>query len=171
MINFDNDFSQMILNNTSIFKHVHPNYVTAFGIILNFILSYYLFIDKKNHNLYLFASILFFRWLADCLDGNIARKYKKTSKIGNILDSLSDIMLSTIMYFYVCMNIENITIVVSITILCVLYAYYSIFENKIFESHEKLKQTGGIINNTQSFLINNTFILFIIFFMLIKNIN
>ncbi|MGB2110966.1 MAG: CDP-alcohol phosphatidyltransferase family protein [Patescibacteria group bacterium] len=35
------------------------------------------------------------------LDGAVARKYNKTSKLGNILDTLSDFMIGFILYNYI----------------------------------------------------------------------
>ena len=38
--------------------------------------------------------MIFLRYLADIIDGKVARKYKKTSKLGGYLDTISDVMFS-----------------------------------------------------------------------------
>ena len=67
--------------------NVHPNMVTLLG----FIPIYFVYINilaKRNILVYLFA---FLNYTFDCLDGELARKSGKTSKLGGILDSIHDI--------------------------------------------------------------------------------
>jgi hypothetical protein len=154
MIKLDDTISGCILENTNVFQDVHPNCITVFGIALNLVILYYLFFDNKEENLCILGFVLFLRWLADCLDGNIARKYKKTSKIGNILD------LST--------QIKNKMISLVIIVLCAIDIYQNIYQNNIFDNHDKIKKEGDLIENTKSFLINNSYILFIAAFFAIK---
>jgi phosphatidylglycerophosphate synthase len=169
MINGDNDFSKLIINNTNIFENIHPNCITLFGVGLNVAIFYYLFlVENTEENLPIIGGLMFFRWLADCLDGNVARKYKKTSKLGNILDSASDIMLAFIFYLYACTKLKNNTIIIVLTTLCALYAYHAINESKVFESHDKLKQEGGTLSSIQAFMVNNTYVIFILEFLAIK---
>jgi phosphatidylglycerophosphate synthase len=169
MIKFDDLFSQMILNNTDIFENIHPNCITLFGVGLNIAIFYYLFfVENIEDNLLIIGIMLFLRWLADCLDGNVARKYKKTSKLGNVMDSASDILFLFIIYIYLCKQLKNTTAIIILTTLYTLYTYHTIYENKIFETHENIKQEGGLLNNINSFFVNNTFINFIVIFFVIK---
>jgi hypothetical protein len=168
MIKLDDTISGCILENTNVFQDVHPNCITVFGIALNLVILYYLFFDNKEENLCILGFVLFLRWLADCLDGNIARKYKKTSKIGNILDTTSDIMLEIIIALYLSTQIKNKMISLVIIVLCAIDIYQNIYQNNIFDNHDKIKKEGDLIENTKSFLINNSYILFIAAFFAIK---
>lgn len=66
---------------------LHPNTITLFNnLVITPILLYYLYCN------YYFITLLFvwIRAYLDGLDGYIARKYDKTSKVGEIYDHFSD---------------------------------------------------------------------------------
>ena len=75
--------------------NIHPNVVTLIGFIpIYFIYSN--IIMKKRLLVYLFS---FINYTLDCLDGELARKTGKTSKLGGFLDSFHDFAsLLTIVY-------------------------------------------------------------------------
>lgn len=167
----DNKIINFILDNTDIFKNIHPNYVTSFGIIINFVLLY-LCIDKKKINITMIGILLLLRWFVDCLDGNIARKYDKKSDFGNKLDGISDMMLQIFFIFYLCRNIKDKVFTIVLVSLYVLYFYKIIIHDKFFETHENIKnENGNILQKTTSFIVNNSFIVYILAFFIIKNID
>ena len=94
-VRVDDIITTKIIEKVSILKHIHPNIITISGLILNFYI--YHLLDTPNSNIYLLGSCIIYRWLADCLDGAVARKYKKSSKLGLYLDTLSDVIMGFIL--------------------------------------------------------------------------
>jgi len=76
-----------------LFKNVSPNAITLSNVPINIILVYGI-----NHNWYGVGFLLFLRWFMDSLDGYVAFKYDKASKLGALLDTSADMM------FYFSMN-------------------------------------------------------------------
>ena len=79
-----------------------PNGITTISLILGLSTSYFAYNDK-----YIIAAIT---WLLayyfDCADGKMARKFKMTSKFGDLYDHVSDI-LKHIILFYILYNKLN----------------------------------------------------------------
>ena len=93
MIKIDDYFVKKILknDNNNLFSYIHPNTITFIGIACNLYILYLLqFIGTEKFDYFLIGFLLFVRYFCDSLDGAVARKYKKTSKLGNFLDSFSD---------------------------------------------------------------------------------
>jgi len=67
--------------------NVHPNIVTLIGFIPIYLI-YINILAKKKLLVYLFA---FINYTFDCLDGELARKSNKMSKLGGMLDSFHDL--------------------------------------------------------------------------------
>jgi len=65
--------------------HIHPNYVT----LLNMFIVYLLYVHR-NSNKYVILGLMMLYALGDCLDGAVARQCDKQSKIGHVLDNISD---------------------------------------------------------------------------------
>ena len=100
-IKTDDYISNKIIDSTNIFENIHPNIITLFGMNINLII-YNVFVADNTNSYCIFIGILFIiRWLCDCLDGNVARKYNKTSYIGSLLDTVSDFMLIGIFLYYI----------------------------------------------------------------------
>lgn len=92
--------------------NIHPNYVTLVG----FIPIYFVYINilaKRNILVYLFA---FLNYTFDCLDGELARKSGKTSKLGGMLDSIHDIT-TFFSLLYLVFNWYSIPIIIIFIIL------------------------------------------------------
>ena len=68
--------------------NITPNQITVLGIITGLMASYYLYIDELHLSLLFITLSCFF----DNLDGHHARKYKLTSKFGDLLDHIGDII-------------------------------------------------------------------------------
>jgi phosphatidylserine synthase len=157
MIKIDDNIADIIITNTDIFKNVHPNIITLVGIVCNyFILNEIDNMQISPINGTYFAFLLLIRFLADCLDGAVARKYKKTSKLGNILDTMSDI-------FMIRFNLPNWYIIFFIFAMCIINEKYS-----LFTSHESIKNNdGNIIDLVVSFFTNNSIVIFALFYFLV----
>ena len=95
-IDTDKLYSDYLVSKLKFLKNIHPNIITFFGIFLNVLIYYSL--DLKLLLPLLF--LLFLRYLTDCLDGAVARMYKKVSKLGGYLDTISDHMLIFIVSFF-----------------------------------------------------------------------
>ena len=77
------------------FGNIHPNYITLFGIIFKFLSVYFMY-SKYYFLMFIFK---FIERIADCLDGEIARKYNKGSYFGHLLDKLSDMICNIAMIY------------------------------------------------------------------------
>ena len=167
-LTLDDDISKWFLTKTDIFKNIHPNMITGFGIILNYYLYKELqkpFMDKQ-----ILITILFLRWAADCLDGNVARKYNKTSKLGNQLDTLSDLILGLIIFNYVYKNTSTQLYKFILIILFIILLKYSFMDNNLLDNHSEIKsKKNTLFQKINTFRINNSFIIFILFYFYINS--
>jgi hypothetical protein len=66
-------------------NNIHPNVVTLFGTALNFLV-----LSPRLSPVQKIAVVVAVRFL-DCLDGQVARQCKKSSKFGSYLDSAMDV--------------------------------------------------------------------------------
>ena len=156
-IKLDDQLTAFILDHCSFFKFISPNLITISGLLMNFLILFYILAG----NFYTSSTLLIFRYLADCLDGGVARKYNKKSKIGGMLDTWSD------------------TILIYISIYCLFYIYKLPFGSEVaaFAScsnmyvmsltnslidHAGMKSGNDIISIVYAFFVNNSFILFIL---------
>ena len=163
-IKIDDYLTNKILENIYIFKNIHPNIITISGLIINYYIYYLL--DTLKSNKYLLGFCIIYRWLIDCLDGAIARKYNKSSKLGHHLDTLSDIIISFIAFYSIQKHIFNWsfnTCLIIYVITVFIFIYNNIFD--IINTHDNLKniKKKNMINYSVSFLINNSIILYILF--------
>ena len=169
-LNTDRLVTNYIINNVPILKYVHPNIITISGLILNIVIYYLLKTNNNNYNLVIF--LILYRWLADILDGGLARKYNKGTKLGNYLDSISDlIMMGIIIYFYQ-IKIFNISLITYISIY-IIFAVIFFVKYDMGTSHDKLKseKKDNIINNIIVYFINNSIFLYIgLILMYLENI-
>jgi phosphatidylglycerophosphate synthase len=133
MIRLDRIILESVLKNTDYLKNVNPNHVTFISLILNIII-YFNLKDEKDNNI--LKILLIIRWFTDCLDGFIARKYKKVSKFGKFFDKLTDSIFIMIMIHYFTKNKY-------------LALLYLIIDNLIYnENEDKNKLIDFITNNS-----------------------
>lgn len=148
----DDDLAYMITEQVVFLEHIHPNYITISGIISNFLI-YYLLVKKINKNILI--GIIMYRYLTDILDGCVARKYKKTSKLGGYLDTINDFMLFTIIsYLYLDKKYFILTFI---------FANLYIVRFNLFHDHSGVKKEGSIT----AFFVNNTILIYSILITLI----
>lgn len=143
---------------------IHPNLVTVVALVLSALIPF-----MHIYKLYflVFFSIII-RQLCDTLDGSIARKCEKVSRIGGLLDTIAD----TIFYFSVFFVIyymltQDITIVflgafVTVGILMVIHCI--IFKINVLYDHSLAKgnENDSFSKSTISFIFNNSMILAIL---------
>lgn len=158
----DNRFTSFVLGKTNFFKNIHPNWITIFGFVCNVIL----FFTITKQYLVLTAAILFLRYTADLLDGGVARKYNKVSKLGGLLDSLSDNALMFVLVYSIgiLLSLENAVYIAVITTL--LNAGYMISQNS-FIDHEPIKHGTGAFKRVYSFFVNNNCVSYTLTYLLI----
>lgn len=150
----DDNLAFFMTEKISFFKYIHPNYITISGIISNLLIYFFLIMSKKNLKKKVFF-IIIFRYLTDILDGNVARKYNKTSKLGGFLDTINDFMLFFIINF---LYIKNKFLFYSLIIVAI--SYIIIFD--LYYDHSKIKKKG--IN---AFFVNNTIFIYTILILFI----
>ena len=92
--------------------NVHPNLVTLIGFVPIYFIHVNM-LSKRKILVYLFA---FVNYTFDCLDGELARKSGKTSKLGGILDSIHDI-ITIFSLLYLVFKLYAIPIVIIFIIL------------------------------------------------------
>tara|TARA_B100001094_G_scaffold313605_1_gene351558 strand:- start:716 stop:1258 length:543 start_codon:yes stop_codon:yes gene_type:complete len=169
-INVDDNITQILLNFFDvILKHIHPNIITISGLILNYFIYIYLNNQKNNKLTNLqFIICMFFRWLSDCMDGAIARKYNKGSKLGHYLDTLSDVIIAFVFLYFILKKIFNLSFnTVLIIFLICLYIFNS--KTNFIYSHDKMKNknnNNNIFNKIIGFLTNNSYLYFILIIIL-----
>ena len=159
-IKYDDNIAKYIVDNVSFLKYIHPNIITLSSFIFNFIMFYTF---KYNTNKNLLPYILFLRWLSDILDGQMARKYNKKSKLGHILDTVSDLILVGISSYLLSTKYKNKSTYV--WIIYIIYLLYCYFVLKIFKTHKKCKDHKKT-NIFVSSLVNNSYIVFIYIYIL-----
>lgn len=93
--NTDTDiyFHQYVIDPlSSYFKHVDPNLITMIGLPFSF--SFFL-LHLHPNGYSLFIPVFIFsliRVFCDFMDGHVARRYNKCSKLGGFLDTVSDMI-------------------------------------------------------------------------------
>lgn len=148
----DDDLAFKITEKVNIFEYIHPNYITISGILSNFVI-YHLLVKKKNKKLLI--GIILYRYLTDILDGCVARKYKKTSKLGGYLDTINDFMLFIIISY---LHLEK-----KYFILTFIFASLYIIKFDLFYDHSNIK----IESTISGFLVNNSILIYSILIILI----
>lgn len=114
---------------------------------------YHLLVKKKNKKLLI--GIILYRYLTDILDGCVARKYKKTSKLGGYLDTINDFMLFIIISY---LHLEK-----KYFILTFIFASLYIIKFDLFYDHSNIK----IESTISGFLVNNSILIYSILIILI----
>ena len=156
-INLDKKISKMIVYNFKfILKDIHPNIITTIGIFSN-IMIYYIQIGTCIK--YLF----FIKYLSDVLDGEVARTFDKSTKLGNFLDTTSDLM-------YIGIALQHI---LSINTIYFIVPYFIFIYNvnnryKLYETHDYIKDSDKnnfFIDEIVRFLTLNSYLMYIFFFL------
>ena len=94
---------------------ITPNIITITG----FIFAIFGFIGLYNYKIYHFMIFNVLAYYCDCLDGYMARKYKKATKFGDYLDHITDLLqvLAIIYIFIMRYNIIKFPKVIGISLI------------------------------------------------------
>lgn len=159
----DDRVGNYIADNIKCFEKIHPNIITIGGMVLNIVLYALLFHSNDKLTSPTVCLILSLRYIADMLDGAVARKYNKKSKIGGILDSSSDIML-----YFVCLMFIVYRFKLSkwTYILWIIVTLFFLIQYNSFSDHDSLKKTNGNLTDIIPFLTNNCILLYIVFIII-----
>jgi phosphatidylglycerophosphate synthase len=161
-MSMDDVVAKTVVDKVGVLKYIHPNVITISGIFLTYLIYIELF--KKNVNLAILFLLLALRWLADLLDGAVARRYNKKSHIGGMLDTLSDFLLMLVVssFFIHTFRLSKCWYLVVIVLELVF-----IFGYDALSDHSKAKTYPGGVKNVLPFLVQNTIVPYIIVFLLI----
>jgi cardiolipin synthase len=164
-MNLDKKYTDYVLSKTDLFKYVHPNILSVLGLITDFLLLYFMTIGAVA----LIGVGLFIRYSCDCLDGAVARKYKKVSDLGGALDTLADNTLIFVLLYGILMalgiGIMYAIVIPGIIVLANLIYMYS--KNAILH-HQHLKNSQStLFDRIYLFGINNNCLVYLFAFIII----
>lgn len=148
-----------------LFKNIHPNFISLFGIFLNIIIlkSYY-----GGYNKFFVIFSTFIRIYCDNLDGAVARKFDKITNIGGLLDSIDDLMLCSIasyMSSYYLIPSYALYFSILFGLSCTYYLYYN--NSLILHSNFFEKKNPTFFDNIALIMGNNTFLISFIWAILL----
>lgn len=161
-LSIDDLVAKKVVENCSLFEHIHPNIITLSGVFFTYLIYRELF--KKSPSIALLWFLLAARWLTDVLDGAVARKYNKKSKIGGLLDTVSDFIFMSVIahYFIRTFNLSCYWYVVVLIIEFIfIYGYGALYD------HDIAKKYNSDVKDIFPFFVRNTIISFIIIFFVI----
>lgn len=156
-LRLDDKLTEIILDHASFFKYVSPNLLTISGLIINFIIFHFMIEGSFSYTFVL----LLIRYLLDCLDGGVARKYNKKSVIGGALDTWSDTIL-------IYISVYGLFILYEIPFGSEVAAFTACFNMYIMSltdslvDHVGMKSGKNLASMFYAFLVNNSFILFLL---------
>jgi len=166
LLKLDDYIADIFIRNVGFLKYIHPNLITISGIIMNIYIYYLL---NNNSDKYILGICLFYRWLVDILDGAVARKYNKTSKLGNILDTFSDFMIGFILYNYIQKYIFNFSLEV-FTFIYIVIISLMIHKYNLLDNHYVIKnKKKNIIDYFNGFMVDNSILHYLIFYIIYFN--
>ena len=127
-------------------------------------------LSKLKNTKTLFVLSLFIRYSADCLDGAVARKYKKVSDFGGLLDTLADNTLIFVVVYgiFYLLGSNNLFIPILVVSLNLFY----LFKKKALIHHFSVKKkiTGNYIHNFYRYFVNNNIFLYLTIFLIYMNL-
>ncbi len=141
------------------FKKIHPNFITVVGMASNVLIISFL-LKGYIHLASLFLVIKFF---CDCLDGAVARRYNKTSKLGGYLDTISDVTLIAPYCGVITWLVTgNLIYAISVLFVSSLMFVGYILRLGTMSDHSKLKEGGSnVIEKSVEFTVNNSIIVYL----------
>lgn len=164
---FDKYINRQLKRGVYLFKEIHPNAITIFGIVMNgFMIHYYYFIGHKGMT----AILLIIRIVCDNLDGIVAREFNKTSKLGGLLDSLADCFLLTSVWFGVFNYFVGIrySLCTAIIFGCGML-WYLIIQDALF-LHKNFENDKSLLNKIPILVSENTYLMALLIIILMYSI-
>ena len=111
-----------------------PNLITTYSLITGILSCYFLYTGRIE----LFISLYFISYFFDCFDGYFARRYKMTSKFGDIYDHAKDtvvsILLLVVVFLRYRVTFPNLLIMV---ILFILFTVHMGCQQKYYKQEKK----------------------------------
>lgn len=140
VLNTDEYIYSLIINPISKhFEHVNPNFITVLSMPLSFCIFLFNWCPPFGIIIAILTNIL--RTLCDFLDGHIARKFNKCSKLGALLDTIADVAHSVnyVMFFIVTI-FPSITRIIFAIIWIGLFVigYYSLWKKGVVFDHDNM---------------------------------
>jgi phosphatidylglycerophosphate synthase len=102
--------------------NIHPNIIT----LLNFIIGFLCALSLYFGGISMCIMLLFTYYLCDCIDGTLARYSNKTSKFGEKLDHISDILMVVFMTISACLRWYKLPLKYTIPSLIILVLFITI---------------------------------------------
>lgn len=84
-----------------------PNTITTYSLITGVLSVYFLYVGYPIAFAIFYAMSYFF----DCMDGHYARKYKMTSKCGDLYDHIKDISVYIILIYVVYLKYKKVIVI------------------------------------------------------------
>jgi len=114
-----------------------PNGITTLSMIFGLLSIYFLY---KGHP-YLFGVTYFISYFFDCMDGHYARKYKMTSKFGDMYDHIKDVLVLVLLLGVLILKyrqcVSKLYVVIIFTLLwSTLMCWHLGCQEKIYDSDE-----------------------------------
>jgi len=161
---FDKYINKHLKKTMFLFKYIHPNAVTIFGIIINCLIIHYYYCLKLKG---ITAILLIIRIICDNLDGMVARKFSKTSKFGGLLDSLADCFLLITIWYGVFSYFVGVkySLCTAIIFGCSML-WYLMIQDALF-IHKNFEKDDGLLNQIPLLISENTYLsaILVIFMM------
>jgi phosphatidylglycerophosphate synthase len=161
-LDLDKKYTEYVLSRTNMFEHIHPNVLSFFGLFTDFFIFYFLL----NNYLLFFVIGMLIRYSCDCLDGAVARKYKKTSNLGGLLDTIADNTLIFILSYGLLVIFNSPYKILFSCVIVLLNVYYLIFTKSLIH-HDNIKKRGNKFHNIYRFVVNNNCIFYTAYCILI----
>lgn len=106
IFSFDEYIYKYIKNLPNKICFLEPNYITIFNYIITLLIGYLIYTDKS---ILIIILLTIFRSILDILDGAVARKCDKTTKLGAKLDVFGDALFGLLMVLIFCIKAINNT--------------------------------------------------------------
>ena len=136
---------------------IDPNHVTLLNYGVTCIIGYLLW--HKNHNIGILYGLFIVRSILDILDGGIARKCKKTSRLGKILDILGDAFFGIMISIFIIIHLKKkYRAYVWIVYLFIVTSVYITYKSLTEENYDSIKH-----NAILTFLYHNTILVSILY--------
>ena len=104
------------------------------------------------------------KFFCDCLDGAVARRYNKTSKLGGYLDTISDLtLLAPYLGVVTWLITGSLTYAVCVFLVSLLAFVFYMIHLGTMHDHNSLKEGGNnVLEKTVEFGVNNSIVLYLI---------
>lgn len=158
-MHLDDYIADACVQNTDLFQNISPNSITATSHILNVLILLQLLRWRRGINFGLLAVLLIGRCATDIFDGAVARKYKKTSKLGGYMDTLGDIVFFLFLFYFA---FDRFQVSAIYWIPLIAFILFTVFYFDAAHDHSTIKvYQGGPYERISAFLANNTVLTFI----------